>query len=66
MQDAHRVLVDESDCLHNMEQIKALLAGGYAGPFSYEAFSPEVHTFTDPRAELFGSFNHITSSLQLV
>ena len=66
MQDAHRVLVDESDCLHNMEQIKALLAGGYAGPFSYEAFSPEVHTFTDPRAELFGTFNHITSSLQLV
>lgn len=63
MQDAHRVLVDESDCLDNIGQIKALLEGGYTGPFSYEAFSPEVHAFTDPRAELFGSFNHITSSL---
>lgn len=66
MQDAHRVLVDESDCLDNIGQIKALLEGGYAGPFSFEAFSPEVHNLTDPRAELFGSFNHITSSLKLV
>jgi 2-keto-myo-inositol isomerase len=66
MQDAHRVLVDESDCLDNIGQIKGLLEGGCAGPFSYEAFSPEVLAFTDPRAELFGSFNHITSSLKLV
>lgn len=64
LQDAHRVLVDESDCLDNIGQIEALLEGGYEGPFSYEAFSPEVHAFTDPRAELFGSFNHITSSLK--
>ena len=63
MRDAHRVLVDESDCLDNVGQIRALLEGGYAGPFSYEAFSPEVHAFTDPGAELFGSFNYITSSL---
>ena len=63
MQDAHRVLVDESDCLDNVGQIRALLKGGYTGPFSYEAFSPDVHAFTDPRAELFGSFNHITSSV---
>jgi len=61
MQDTHRVLVDESDCLDNIGQIKALLDGGFTGPFSYEAFSPDVHAFTDPRAELFGSFNHITS-----
>ena len=66
MQDAHRVLVGESDCLDNIGQIKKLLAGGYTGPFSYEAFSPDVHAFTDPRAELFGSINHITSSLASV
>lgn len=63
MQDAHRTLVDESDCLDNIGQIKALLNGGYDGPFSHEAFSPVVHAFTDPRAKLLGSINHITSSL---
>ena len=66
MQDAHRVLVDESDCLDNIGQIKTLLEGGYTGPFSYEAFSPDIHALTDPRAELFGSINHITSSLASV
>lgn len=63
MKDAHRVLVDESDCLNNIGQIQDLINGGYSGPFSFEAFSPRVHAFTDPRAELFGSINHITSSL---
>lgn len=63
MQDSHRGLVNEFDCLDNIGQIKALLEGGYEGPFSYEAFSPEVHAFTDPKTQLFGSFNHITSSL---
>lgn len=65
MQDAHRVLVDETDCLDNVGQLKALLEGGYSGPLSYEAFAPEVHAFTDPRAELFGSINHITSSVMI-
>ena len=64
MRDVHRMLVDESDCLDNVGQISALLDGGYTGPFSFEAFSPDVHSFTDPRAELFGSCNHITSSLE--
>jgi len=63
MLDAHRVLVDESDCLGNISQLKAMLEGGYSGPFSVEAFSTEVHAITDPRAELFGSFNHITSNV---
>jgi len=63
MQDCHRGLVDEFDCLDNIGQIRALLEGGYKGPFSYEAFSPQVHAFTDPKTQLFGSFNHITSSL---
>ncbi|MFK8075537.1 MAG: TIM barrel protein [Granulosicoccus sp.] len=63
MQDSHRMLVDETDCLDNIGQINSLLDGGYSGPFSFEAFSPRVHAFTDPKAELFGSINHITSSL---
>jgi len=63
MQDTHRVLVNKFDCLDNVGQIKTLLNEGYTGPFSHEAFSPQVHAFTDPGAELFGSFNYITSSL---
>jgi len=39
--DAHRVLVDSFDCLDNIGQIRVLFEGGYTGPVSYEAFSPE-------------------------
>ena len=31
------------DRLDNIGQIRALLAGGYAGPFSFEPFAPSVH-----------------------
>ncbi|KAG1648540.1 Diaminopropionate ammonia-lyase [Nymphon striatum] len=48
MEDEHRVLVDSRDRLGNIDQIKALLKGGYAGPISYECFSPETHAMSDP------------------
>jgi len=41
--DPHRVLVDGSDKLLNLEQIKALLDRGYNGDFSFEPFSENVH-----------------------
>jgi len=63
MCDAHRGHVDADDQLGNLAQIKALQVAGYAGPISVEAFSPEVHTLTDPAAALSGSFNFITSHL---
>lgn len=52
MRDAHRALVDEADRLGNIAQIEALLAAGYAGPISYEAFSPAVHALSDPESAL--------------
>ncbi|MDJ0631018.1 MAG: TIM barrel protein [Rhodobacter sp.] len=63
MRDEHRVLVDAKDRLGNIEQIEALTRAGYRGPVSFEPFAPEVHRFTDPQAELAGSFEFISSRL---
>ncbi|WP_242494366.1 TIM barrel protein [Loktanella sp. IMCC34160] len=63
MEDEHRVLVDENDRLGNIEQIGALLAAGYAGPISYECFSPETHALTDPYSALKRSFEFISAQV---
>lgn len=52
MLDAHRVLVDKRDRLGNVPQIRALLAVGYNGPFSFEPFATEVQELADPQAAL--------------
>ena len=63
MRDEHRVLVDHRDRLKNVAQIEAFLNAGYTDPISCEAFSPSIHAFTDPKAELSGSFDFIASRL---
>ena len=63
MEDEHRVLVDDRDRLGNIDQIRALLAGGYAGAISMEAFSPEVHALADPVGALRASFEFIRSEV---
>ena len=50
MRDGHRVLVGVDDRLDNVGQIRALRAAGYAGPLSFEPFSPAVHGVADPEA----------------
>ena len=52
IRDAHRVLVGPADLMDNVGQIAALLEGGYAGPFSFEPFSGEVHAMSDIAAAL--------------
>lgn len=52
MRDAHRVLVDAGDRLDNLGQIRALAAGGYAGPLSFEPFADSVSNAVDIRSEL--------------
>ncbi len=52
IRDEHRVLVDPDDRLGSTAQVRALLAGGYAGPFSFEPFAPSVHESQDPAAAL--------------
>lgn len=63
MTDAHRVLVDATDRLGNIDQIVTLQAAGYDGPVSYEAFAPSVHAVSDPEAALRSSMNHIGSGM---
>jgi 2-keto-myo-inositol isomerase len=64
MEDAHRVLVDDKDRLGNAEQIRALLAAGYDGPFSYECFSPETHALADPYPAIRASLDFISSQIR--
>ena len=63
MTDAHRVLVDQNDRLGNVSQLCALVADGYRGPVSFEAFAPEIHDLTDPTEALAGSIAFITQRL---
>ncbi|RJE84944.1 TIM barrel protein [Paracoccus onubensis] len=63
MLDAHRVLVDGGDRLGNISQIRALLAGGYDGPFSFEPFAAEAHNAADPEAALRQSMDFILAAL---
>ncbi len=63
MKDADRGLVDPQDRLGNVEQIRALFAGGYDGPVSMESFSPNVHALTEPEAALRASFEFIRTSI---
>ena len=63
MRDEHRVLVDEQDRLGNVAQIAALRAQGYAGPLSFEAFSPLIHQRDDIEIALRESMDFITTRL---
>lgn len=64
MEDAHRVLIDGTDRLNNIEQIAALLAAGYDGAFSFECFAPEIHALRDPFTALRQSIDFISAQLQ--
>ncbi|MBB3318119.1 MULTISPECIES: TIM barrel protein [unclassified Rhizobium] len=63
MRDPHRVLVDGEDRLDNLGQIKALLAAGYQGRFSFEPFAAEVHGLEDPSSSLRASMDFLSSSV---
>ncbi|MGV1755040.1 TIM barrel protein [Agrobacterium sp. CG674] len=63
MLDAHRVLVDSKDRLENIAQIKAMNAGGYQGPYSFEPFADEVHDLSDPEVSVRESMDYVSSKL---
>jgi 2-keto-myo-inositol isomerase len=64
MLDAHRILIDETDRLENLAQIRALLAAGYKGQFSFEPFAGEVHALPDPMAAAMESMDFVQKSLR--
>ena len=63
MRDPHRVLVDASDRIGNLEQLRALRAGGYDGPASFEPFAASVHASADVEADLRASLDYVRSCL---
>lgn len=63
MLDDHRVLVDRQDRLENIAQIRALIAAGYEGPFSFEPFAKEVHELADPEAALRESMEFVKAEV---
>jgi 2-keto-myo-inositol isomerase len=64
MRDEHRLLVDAKDRLGNLDQIETLMADGYLGPLSMEAFAPEVHSLISPGNEIARSFGYIQSRVR--
>ena len=63
LKDRHRLLVDASDRLDTVGQISALVAAGYAGPFSFEPFGAEIHRLADPGPAIAASMQFISSRL---
>ena len=64
MLDGHRVLVGPGDGMGNLEQIRSLARGGYAGPFSFEPFADSVHAMTDVAGALRQSMAAIRHGLK--
>lgn len=63
MRDEHRVLVDAGDRLGNVDQLRTLLAAGYSGPISFEAFSPIVQAWPDPEPALRESMAFVSAGV---
>jgi 2-keto-myo-inositol isomerase len=63
LRDAHRVLVGPGDSLGNVAQVRALRAGGYTGPLSFEPFAEEVHAHPDIGAAIASSADHLARSV---
>ena len=63
MRDGHRVLVGRGDRLGNLEQIRALRRGGYAGPLSFEPFARSVQDMGDVAPALRDSMAFICAGM---
>jgi 2-keto-myo-inositol isomerase len=63
IRDAHRVLVGPADLMDNVGQIRSLLAGGYAGAFSFEPFAESVQALPDATPALRASIAYVTAKM---
>jgi 2-keto-myo-inositol isomerase len=63
LRDPHRVLVGPGDRLGNVDQVRALRAGGYQGLFSFEPFAESVAVARDLESEVAASIRYIEEQL---
>lgn len=61
--DGARILVGPADRIDNLGQVRAFLAAGYTGPFSFECTDPSVLGMADPGPAIAASFAHIEAAL---
>jgi len=66
MRDEHRGLVDTSDRLGNVVQLRSLLSRGFDGPISFEPFAPEIHALDDPGTAIAASMNYLRDELAAI
>lgn len=64
MRDPHRVLVGRNDRINTLGQVRALRAGGFRGPVSFEPFADAVHRSPEIRAELSSSIDFVRAGLE--
>ena len=65
MRDEHRGLVTREDRIGNLAQIRALVAGGYGGHFSFEPFSAEVRGLDRPAEAIRRSMDLIREGISV-
>jgi 2-keto-myo-inositol isomerase len=65
MRDPHRVLVGADDRIGNLEQLRALRAGGCERPAPFEPFATSVHASPDLEADLRKSVALVKAGLGL-
>ena len=63
LRDPHRVLVDGGDTIGNIVQMRALAAGGYRGPYSFEPFAREICDREAPHDGIAASMSFIGTQL---
>jgi 2-keto-myo-inositol isomerase len=64
MRDRRRALVDANDRIGNIEQLRALRAGGYRGPLSFEPFAASVHGSATSEADPQASMAYVGKELE--
>ena len=63
LRDPHRVLIDGGDTIGNIAQMRALAAGGYVGPYSFEPFAREICDSEAPHDGIAASMSFIRKQL---
>ena len=63
-QDGERGLVGEPDRIDTLGQMRALIAAGYRGPFSFECTASSVRELDDPREPIARSMAYLRRALQ--